>query len=833
MSFRWNTYGICLSCQENYFLQCFSLEELIKRFNSIYNKTTLDEIKSFLESYSLNNTICGCTRCPVGCKTCYNPNNTLENNIQISTSCNKGYKLINGQCKWQCNVGDSEYCLTCDLGNITGRCASCNPYYYLNETTGKCLSCGIKNCIKCKNKNECLECRPNYILSNNQCVKSCEIGLNEKCKKCNDKEGHFEECIFCNDGYFLPNDTNKQKCVKCPDGCLSCYGSTDNIFCSSCKSCYELINRKCQLLSNLGELIEMCLDCDYNEIPFCSKCQSNAYLNKDKKCIICGQNIAKCHEENNEIIIDECEAGFYISGKQCLKYCIKGSTYQCLTCKKPPENIDECEECNMGFFMPKDSIDKTKCEKCTEIGCLKCSGTIENNVCTECHEDYKLYEGKCIKNCEIGENEKCLKCDKNEGRNNRCSECNSGYYLPEYSSDENNNIICKKCPLDCLECHSNYDNQICTKCENNYLLKDGKCIKGCYYLLRQNCLNCNEDEGYPICTECKSEYYFPLNRNQIYEKCYKCSMIGCDYCEGETEYNNECLSCKDGYNPIMEKDNIVVKSCSKQCEIGDKNKCKSCSDESNSCGQCNDEFELSNGICIMKEYDIYAEYQTTEENEYINIMNHYCVEKLEMNGVYYESYSSIINIQIKKPGIYTAKIKLKNYCSFASLFSNNKNLKSIIFFDNFNSKSISLMNNCFTNCPNLEYVDLSNLDLSNNGCFMNFFSGNKKLKEVKFPKKEAKNAYYMYGMFNGCESLTSVDMSTIYNNRAVPMYSMFKGCSQLETIKINNFKNVNVDINNMLDGLPEEGTIILSKEFEEKIKYQIPSKWKVEIEDDE
>lgn len=41
---------------------------------------------------------------------------------------------------------------------------------------------------------------------------------------------------------------------------------------------------------------------------------------------------------------------------------------------------------------------------------------------------------------------------------------------------------------------------------------------------------------------------------------------------------------------------------------------------------------------------------------------------------------------------------------------------------------IYYMNDCFCGFTSLEYVDLSELDLTNNHCFMNFFKGDKNLK---------------------------------------------------------------------------------------------------------
>ena len=255
--------------------------------------------------------------------------------------------------------------------------------------------------------------------------------------------------------------------------------------------------------------------------------------------------------------------------------------------------------------MAIDSKNKTRCEKC-DIGCIKCFGTIENNQCIECHKDYQLYKGKCLANCIISGNEYCYCCNENEGKINRCKDCNYGYYLPEYSNDINKNLVCQKCPPNCLICIEEGDNLKCILCDLYSILYNGTCFKSCPYM--ENCLNCDQTEGYPICIECNKGFYFPSNTNKIYEKCYKCSTFGYNYCEGETEYKDQCLECKEGYEPILKEDKIYIQRCFKNCEIGGDNKCKSCSNKGD-CGECNDDFELIDGICLLKEYDILARYK--------------------------------------------------------------------------------------------------------------------------------------------------------------------------------------------------------------------------------
>ena len=102
------------------------------------------------------------------------------------------------------------------------------------------------------------------------------------------------------------------------------------------------------------------------------------------------------------------------------------------------------------------------------------------------------------------------------------------------------------------------------------------------------------------------------------------------------------------------------------------------------------------------------------------------------------------------------------------------------------------MNDCFCVCTNLEYADLSNLNLKNNGCFVNFFNGDKKLNYVKFPSEPFGNIYYFYQMFYGCESLTSIDMSNVYNSNGEYFYEMFYGCKNLKYINLSGFNKVSL-----------------------------------------
>ena len=132
-----------------------------------------------------------------------------------------------------------------------------------------------------------------------------------------------------------------------------------------------------------------------------------------------------------------------------------------------------CTECYEGFYLYTDYLLKTTCRSCEIENCNKCFNLFNNIICSSCKEGYKLVNNKCIpkdkeivKECEKGENEKCLSCNNEKGKEDQCLKCNQGYYLP---SNQNNKTVCKKCEIDkCIDCHGilNSNDIIC----NNFLM---------------------------------------------------------------------------------------------------------------------------------------------------------------------------------------------------------------------------------------------------------------------------------------------------------------------------------------------------------------------------
>ena len=154
--------------------------------------------------------------------------------------------------------------------------------------------------------------------------------------------------------------------------------------------------------------------------------------------------------------------------------CVIGDGKLCKECDKN-ERSNYCKICNEGYYLP--NFGATECRKCNE-GCKECYENEEDlsTKCNVCKDGYKIFNGNCIKDCEIGENEKCYDCKTEEGKNDQCLNCNEGYYFDAANSTS----ICKKIEIDnCKFGKIESDILICLNCSEGYYLKDSKCYEAC------------------------------------------------------------------------------------------------------------------------------------------------------------------------------------------------------------------------------------------------------------------------------------------------------------------------------------------------------------------
>jgi len=271
------------------------------------------------------------------------------------------------------------------------------------------------------------------------------------------------------------------------------------------------------------------------------------------------------------------------------------------------------------------------------------------------------YQGKCINYCPLNTytyNNKCYSCDSN------CKTC---------SFDEN------------ILINSNF-----TSCEPNKYLYMGNCI--------DNCIN---------------GYYEDDNDSSI--KICKCVKIKCKICSTESLNKNLCISCNDGFYPMLNDEsnkgnfincyngsldyyyldinNKIYKPCYYKCKTCDKNG----DDNNHNCLECKSEYGLKKLI-----------------NGYYN-----CYSKCD-NHYYFDKYRNYVCLGVKKcPNDYNKLIpQLGKYIDNCSKDSDYP---------------YEFTKTCYSQCPNDEFVKSYESKNKNKFCEVNC------TKEFPFEIKEYQN----------------------------------------------------------------------------------------------
>ena len=387
----------------------------------------------------------------------------------------------------------------------------------------------------------------------------------------------------------------------------------NQIFVDTYKNIYSIIensvekcstsDEKCRYATNEGKCIVCKEGYLLNEEKCVKNCPNNAYQIDDYSCIPCSNNCQKCEDSNSCLT---CKEGFNFYDGKCLEVCVNGTFPVNGECKNCEENcqscLDEnkCGKCAPGTYeyngkcykeCPKGSyldLVEFKCSEC-KLGCSECNSY---EVCSDCDDDYYLFdEKKCNKECPNGYRkntitkicepclENCKYCDDDK---NSCQVCNEGFSL----KDDNTCEGCKRGQVSfkgiCIDCEdekncvlcSSYNTKKCEKCdEEKVLLPNATCGDKC-------------DEGFylsddRVCTSC------------VVENCKSCSKTQCNYCNnGYVLFNfTKCVTeCPDGYINI---DGI--------CTPCNNNLCKKCSEDLSTCSTCYaPDYILKEGECVTE-----------------------------------------------------------------------------------------------------------------------------------------------------------------------------------------------------------------------------------------
>ena len=330
--------------------------------------------------------------------------------------------------------------------------------------------------------------------------------------------------------------------------------------------------------------------------------------------------------------------------------------------------------------------------------CEKCQGSVETLKCDKCKKGYLLINNICIiPQCILGENEKCLSCNINIGKEKECSECNEGYYLNTNIQDKS---VCSKCLIEgCKKCDI-YNN--CFECKNNYK---------------------------PIIDSISGEITFCNLLCDLgnYDKCSACDMIN--------KKQFDCGSCNDGYKLINGKCKKIENSFIAIYEVA------SITDYTQIMTSWGDKLKFSDFLMYVNGIKV----QPSEKINYIGfekrIKYSYIFSKLGINEV---------KIIFKK-----------TLTDMRYLFENCYDLISIEFSENFDTSHVLCMESMFSGCDRLQYVNFTSFNTTLVGNMNYMFYQCDSLISINLSNFITKNTATINRMFSFSDQLCYIDISLI------------------------------------------------------------------------
>lgn len=125
------------------------------------------------------------------------------------------------------------------------------------------------------------------------------------------------------------------------------------------------------------------------------------------------------------------------------------------------------------------------------------------------------------------------------------------------------------------------------------------------------------------------------------------------------------------------------------------------------------------------------------------------------------------------------------YCPWDSY---REELKKVIFDDSYSQYTRQeRMASWFSNCTQLESIDLRNLKTDNTTMMSYMFAQCKSLQSLDLSSLNTENLTEMRGMFLGCEALTSLKLDNFNISKVKFLDSAFYGCKSLTTLDLSSF----------------------------------------------
>lgn len=726
----------------------------------------------------------------------------------------------------QCEIGAEEKCKTCNSKpELKNQCLDCNDGYFLPTDGNKitCQSCNtIQNCIECSGKKEdikCLKCKEGFNIINNKCIEICSIGNDEKCASCKTELGKEKLCATCNEGYFLPDNTEHYTCRKCSTNyCKTCSGLLNEDKCYECKEGYKATKvsyngvisvRSCDCPDNLRFYNGKCVEYEngveiihyayYTTFPLFLLNDIHLNLENNQLEVYINDTLIDVAKDGYRYVYQFKETGIHkitIFMKKKLTslffaFANGGGYFKSF---RILPNFDSSQVTSMEMFLSITGFDYCDLkylntsnvksfkkflyysDELTSLDLSNFDTSKATNMAGMFEEVFKMqtldlssFDTSNVQDCRNMFSYFSRNCTiKISNKFTKCKEQirfdNTIINIDELSCHEIAN---------CKSCIGSHETLKCNECNLGYELKNGQCI-GAICSLGQNekCEKCQTIPGKENeCLECNEGYYIPSN--SLYRtKCIECNIDGCKTCDSDS---GTCIQCKTFYEPVINSGNII--QCQLTCNLGNEDKCLTCKLEEgkkNECGSCNNGYKLTkNGICKKIENSFTAIFKLTLKYNRIHILNR------EEN-----------EIEISDIEMYINGTQVTPYYHTERWWRNQYDYKYITY-----------------DFPGSDTYEVKILFKKTQIDMQYLFHTIYYMTSIKFSETfDSSHVLNMKYIFSSTEQLQNIDISSFDTTSLGDLDYGFNDVNELTSLDISNFKNINL----------REGRLILNSI---KLKY--------------
>ena len=160
----------------------------------------------------------------------------------------------------------------------------------------------------------------------------------------------------------------------------------------------------------------------------------------------------------------------------------------------------------------------------------------------------------------------------------------------------------------------------------------------------------------------------------------------------------------------------------------------------------------------------------------------------------------------------------------ASMFLSCSALESIQFGPNFTASEVTQMDNLFSQCKELNQVDVSKFDTRNVTSMLRMFYACNSLENLNVRNFNTSNVTDMSSMFAGCILLTSLDVTSFDTTKVKTMSEMFYNCRSLTSLNLSSFDMSSVtNCTNMIGGLSGINDLYSPKIYSKTETIRLPS----------